>query len=91
MINLNDKWRVNADTYGYVLEELITSKKTGEAKWTPKFYYSTVKGTIKGCRTHSIRNIEIENDLTFKQLLDRIEGLDKDFIDKLGMLNIPFD
>ena len=87
MIQINEKLRIiKSDDKNLVIEELktITSEKNGTRKeWCWCGYYSSLKSALIGV-LHKQLFDSAEEEMSVKDLLSRIESVEKEIIDCVG-------
>lgn len=93
-MQINDKWKIEADTNNIILLEAhtitgegrgrTTTKKIGEVYWTPAGYYGTVKSALEGLIRREIKGSGLKDLETVVKKIDELYAL-------LNNIKLPSD
>ena len=87
MIRVINNWYIDADSYGYVIQEYVENSKS-KNKYRNYRYYSTLREALQGVIEMSTRQIIAEDGNTLQEALKRVtelyEKLDDDLKEILG-------
>jgi hypothetical protein len=78
-IELNNKNRISADQYQWILEKLIENEKTGETYWKPTYFYTSIISFFTDMFETQVRDSGFSD---MKKLLDNMEDIGKEIISK---------
>jgi hypothetical protein len=66
------KWLISSDSLNIILRRLVVNKKTGENRWAPAGYYSTLHSALEGLVAQEVRDSGLSDVKVVCAKLDQI-------------------